>query len=356
MDYFPFLSFAGDHRKIGREYGRLAAEKIRHLADKSIEAMAETTGTSVETVKEQLGIFTEDYRRYCPHILGEIEGVAEGAGISFDEALLFRTRWDVSTALGTTEGCTSFAIAPVHTAPGKLIAGQNKDVGPSQTDNIVILRIIPSDGKPAMLNYAYYGMCEGPGINSRGLARFENSVWVKERERSVPVHMMKRCFQESESVDECIEWLKRFQADGVLGMSGNMTFGEAGGRTAALEIVPGEFRVHEPEDGILVHSNHLLHPELTALGVEDIQEEWRDTLKRQPRMQSLFSEKKGRIDVKTTGKVLSDHQGCPSSICRHEVENTSVAGLIAIPEDGLLYAYRGNPCEGVVKEYSLEDS
>ena len=34
MDHFPFLSFAGDHRKIGREHGRLAAEKIRHLADK----------------------------------------------------------------------------------------------------------------------------------------------------------------------------------------------------------------------------------------------------------------------------------------------------------------------------------
>ena len=206
-----------------------------------------------------------------------------------------------------------------------------------------------------MLNYAYYGMCEGPGINSRGLARFENAVWVKKRQRSVPVHMMKRCFQESESVAECIEWLKRFQADGVLGMSGNMTFGEAGGRTAALEIVPGEFRVYEPEDGILAHSNHLLHPGLRALGVEDIQGAWRDTVERQPRMHNLFSAKNGRIDVETAGQVLSDHQRHPVSICRHEDENASVAGLIAIPEDGLLYAFRGNPCEGAVKEYSLKD-
>ena len=273
---------------------------------------------------EQLGVFAKDYRRYCPHIIEEIEGVAEGAGISFDESLLFRTRWDVSTALGVTEGCTSFAIAPEHTADGKLIAGQNKDVGPSQIDNIVILRIVPSDGRPVMLNYAYYGMCEGPGINSRCLARFENSVWVETRESSVPVHMMKRCFQESGSVDECVKWLERFQADGVLGMSGNLTVGETGGRTVALEIVPGEFRVHEPEDGMLVHANHLLHPELKALAVEDIQKEWRDTLARQSRMQSLFSEKKGMIDIDTAGQVLSDHQEPPVSICRHEEENRSV--------------------------------
>ena len=57
----------------------------------------------------------------------------------------------------------------------------------------------------------------------------------------------------------------------------------------------------------------------------------------------------------TAGQVLSDHQEHPVSICRHEDENRSVAGLISVPEDGLLYAYRGNPCEGAVTEYSLED-
>ena len=355
MDHFPFLTLRGGYRQMGREYGRRAGEAIRRLGAGSVEAMAENAGTAVDDVRRQLDVFKEDYRRYCPHILEEIEGVGEGAEVSFDVALLFRTRWDVSTALGSVEGCTSFAIAPGHTASGKLIAGQNKDVGSAQINDIVILRIFPDDGKPAMLNYAYYGMCEGPGINSRGLARFENSVWVKQRARSVPVHLMKRCFQESGSVDECVEWLERFRGDGVLGMSGNMTFGEAAGRVAALEIVPGEYRVYEPDDGILTHSNHLLHPELKALGVEDIQDQWRDTLERQPRMQSLFSAQKGGIDVDFAGRVLSDHEGRPSSICRHEQDCSSVAGLIAVPEDGLLLAYRGNPCEGEVREYRLNE-
>lgn len=32
-----------------------------------------------------------------------------------------------------------------------------------------------------------------------------------------------------------------------------------------------------------------------------------------------------------------------------------MAGLIAVPEDGLLYVYRGNPCDGALEKHSLDD-
>ena len=63
----------------------------------------------------------------------------------------------------------------------------------------------------------------------------------------------------------------------------------------------------------------------------------------------------------TRGFMIGYSQGCYNGsfdnrgTYGYEQDCSSVAGLIAVPEDGLLLAYRGNPCEGEVREYRLNE-
>lgn len=357
---FPFFRLAGSYREMGEQYGRAARAMIRREAQGTIRAKARETGLKVEEVRRALERFWSDYQRYAPHILDEIEGVAAGAGISPEEALYLRCHWDIAPeALGISgvRGCTSFAVAPERTARGRLIAGQNKDVPWSRIRSVVILDLHPTGGAPASLNYAYVGICEGPGFNSRGLARLEHSLLLNvPQRRGVPSHLLKRLFSESSSIDECVAWVKRIRADRRLGLVGCMVFGECSGRVAAIEFARGDFRVVEGADGLLAHANDPLHPDLRPLDRSETDPLWADSRRRTARMMALLLDGGSRLDIPYLQHCLADHEGRPSSICRHQRSAATVAGLVCAPQEGVLWVSRGHPCRNPFVAYRMKQS
>jgi hypothetical protein len=352
---FPHFSFAGSHAEIGRAYGAACAQPIRDRVQRLRDQVERATGASWEASRKQLARYAEHYRRYCPHILDEIDGIAAGAEISLHEALLARTCWDLLAAHGSA-GCTAFVASGAHTVGGSLIGGQNKDVPAVQKTEVLILELHPS-GYPASINYAYFGMCEGPGMNDAGLMRFETATHVAESADAVPVHLLKRLLQESMSIAECEEWLRRLRADRLLGMAGAFTMGDASGRVAALEIVPGDYRVYEPPDGLLAHANHLLHPDLQPLDRIRDEDRWVDSLTRQPRMLDLMRAASDGIDAEhAITTMLADGGGAPGSICRRQDHAESIAGIVCVPAEGRMLVTYGLPSDGQVTEYTLRAS
>ena len=356
--HFPLYRFSGSHTDIGRGYGTAAREALQHRAEELPTEIAARSGRSLDDLQHQLDLFSEQYQRYAPHVLDEIRGIAAGAGIEPETALLFRCRWDVlATAAGRGSGCTSFVVAPEATASGGMIGGQNKDVPPRQLDDVVVTAFAPDDGRPAMLNYAYLGMAEGPGLNSAGLIKFENAIWAgRERSAAIPVHLLKRLFQESVSIAECVDWAERIRGDGLLGMTANMTLGDATGRLASLEIVPGDFRLWEPSGAIMAHANHLMHPDLAPLDRVDEQRAWIDSRTRQPRMQELLEQDDQRLDTDLARRALADRANPPGSICRITDESMTVAGVICEPAIGRLHISYGPPSEGRWAVHDLQPS
>ena len=51
--------------------------------------------------------------------------------------------------------------------------------------------------------------------------------------------------------------------------------------------------------------------------------------------------------------MLADHARYPESICRHETGLTSIASLVAEPDQGRLHIAVGNPCQHAFVAYSL---
>ncbi len=354
---FPFLRLAGSYREIGQQYGQAARGMIRREACDAIPIKARETGLKTADIYRQLDRFRRDYQRYAPRILEEIEGIAAGAGIAAETALFLRCRWDLvapQRAVYEGSGCTAFAVAPVRTSQGRLIAGQNKDVPRSRMSAVVILEIRPTGGAPASLNYAYAGMCEGPGFNSAGLARFENSLFLRMAPTdSVPSHLLKRLFSEAASIAECVDWVRRIHSDGRLGLTGSMLFGERSGRVAAIEFAPGDFRVVEATDGLLGHANDPLHPDFKPFDRSFADLEWWDSHRRTARMHTLLHAGGNRLDVSYLQGCLSDHDRRPHSICRHRRGMRTIASLICVPEENVLWVCRGYPCRHPYEAYRM---
>lgn len=350
---FPFFRLSGTYREMGEQYGRAARAEIQKEAEGAIASKALKASMRISDIQRLLAMYQGDYRRYAPHLLDEIEGVAKGAGITAEESLFLRCQWDISPAALAADGCTSFAVSPKRSATGKLIAGQNKDIATLRIHRVVILALHPRGGAPASLNYAYYGMCEGPGFNSHGLARFENSLFLDiPGRRTIPSHLLKRLFTESASIDECVEWVKRICAEGRLGFAGSMTFGERSGRVVALEMMPGEFRLVEGREGLIAHANDPLHPDFKPHDLTPTQKNWACSRRRTARLDALLRAGKP-LDVPYLRRCLADHDGRPRSICRHTRPATTIASLVCVPKDGVLWVSRGNPCRNPHVAYHL---
>ena len=70
-------------------------------------------------------------------------------------------------------------------------------------------------------------------------------------------------------------------------------------------------------------------------------------------MEALLTERQGEITLDQIKAALADHEGWPTSICRHESNVETIASLIAEPDQGRLHVAAGNACKTEFIAYSL---
>ena len=124
-------------------------------------------------------------------MLDEIRGLAEGASISFEHALLCQVRGEATRApLG--EGCTAFALTRSATVDGHALAGQNQDLPPEFSDLGIVLHIEPTDGRPRALTFTFAGQLGYMGTNEHGVSHFANGLADYEWKLGLPHYPLKR--------------------------------------------------------------------------------------------------------------------------------------------------------------------
>ncbi len=115
-----------------------------------------------------------------------------------------------------------------------------------------------------------------------------------------------------------------------------------------LEVTDKVVRVHEPENGILVRTNHFFAPDLQEIA--PTREEYRGTYDRHARASQMARERHGSIGAHDILRILSDHSELPvESICRHGLEGQSRTwgATINCPQDRTMSVILGNPCEQI---------
>jgi isopenicillin-N N-acyltransferase-like protein len=131
-----------------------------------------------------------------------------------------------------------------------------------------------------------------------------------------------------------------------------LILGDAQGAIANLELAVEEASVTRSNDGMLVHTNHFISPELAGID-RSIPS---SSCHRLERMTELLETADKPLVVEDLQGFFRDHAEYPGSICAHPREagaGKTVASLISEPAAGRLHATFGSPCERAYVTYTF---
>ncbi|MBM4076700.1 MAG: hypothetical protein FJ267_13810 [Planctomycetes bacterium] len=353
-DEYPFVHAEGPPRELGRLHGSKAKQQIAGFLD----FLSSSLRLSRESLRSRAGRFEPLFRQQCPHLLEEVDGLAEGAGIHRLDALAVQMRGELNEV--QDEACTALAVSRGKTSDREILIGQNSDNPPELKDYGYVLRLAPIHG-PRMLMWTFGGMIGYHGLNQSGVAHFANALGGGPRWKFALSHYpLKRLILEQTSLNG----VRQVMSSVPVCSNGNYVLCDGTGEITDIELTSeGPFEIGCDEEGIVVHSNHYrcsqhAREENFACGLPD-------SFDRLDRMTYLLRLKSGQLTLDDLKGFFADHLGFPLGICRHTHSGSNhamlsnrghtVASLIAQPDQGLLHVSRGNPCENRFVTYRLFD-
>jgi len=349
---YPLFRASGTARELGRQHGEQAAEQIRGM----IEFLAQSMRLSRESLQTRALKFQQLFQMVCPHLLEEIKGLAEGAKLPLADAIIVQLRGELGQV--TDGACTAFAVSGRQTAAGGTLIGQTSDTPPELMEFGYVLHLAPIN-RPAVLMWTFGGMIGYHGINAHGIAHFANALGGGPAWSFALSHYpLKRMILEQRSLAEVVTLMRRVR------VCSNGNYVLCDGHDGILDV---ELTSAGPEvlsaggDGCIVHANHYLCSAHAC--DENFAHSLPDSFRRQQRMTQLIGDRLGSLTVDDMKQLLADHDGHPTSICRHShsgpehgmlgPHGQTVAAIVAEPTRGKMHIARGNPCENSFVEYSL---
>ncbi len=350
MKEFKFIRLAApDSFGRGKEYGAQAAKEIGLCVETYREHFAHMQGLGWQDARDEAMRYLPLVSVALPEETEMLRGVAEGAGVDFEEIMVLNTRYEMLHY--PQNECTTFAVLREATRDGKVFIGQNWDQRPMVDAHAVLLHMTMEDGTKIM-GLTEAGQLPRNGVNSRGLGLAASSIKSSKDSRRVgiPGNFLRMRALRAKTFAEMTEVIAAFQRE----VAGNYCIASAAENLALdIEGIPGLPCVFLPENGIVTHANHILsHPELDTSNGRKFRGE---------RLGDLLRQRAGEITADVLKECLRDHHGFPKSICSHPEEGAddahriwkTVASLIYDLNTLELQVCRGNPCEESYKTYQL---
>ena len=338
---FPLVEVSGTAYNMGYQHGRQAGDLIRQY----LRWIEKETGMPRQQLCRNAQVFLPYIQALNPAYIEEIRGLADGADLSFDEALLCQARGEA--AYKNDDACSAFALTGEATVDGAPLAGQNQDLPPEYADVAVLLHVKPSDGRPRALIFTFAGQMGYSGMNQHGLALFANGLYDYKWQPGLPKYPLKRAVLEQETVGMAVEVLKTHPVCSA----NNIVLADGQGSVGDVEIRPeGAAVFADRHPHCCVHTNHHLTDNFTQYETFSLP----DSRHRLARMNHLVSEQWGHITVDSMKEILADHEDDPAAICRHGANGMhSISGYIAEPARGRLHVRRGHGCIGSWTSYEV---
>ncbi|GAA1929512.1 C45 family autoproteolytic acyltransferase/hydolase [Streptomyces durmitorensis] len=359
----PVIEISGTPVERGHQYGEAVRPQLHAALAYYEEAFGQSSGLTWSQVATRAARWTEPVRDYAPHLLEEMRGIAEGAGVDLTDILALNARgeviYDRSFAdMGATkekeepaEGCTSFAAYGEASGDGHVWAGQNWDWRAGVADTVVMLRVVQPP-HPTLIMQVEAGQIGRQGANSAGIAlnanglggRFDDAI-------GLPQTVVRRSVLDQHSITDALEVLCRTRAH----IASNALLTCREGFAVDLETTPAGHGWMYPTDGLLVHGNHY-QAGIPAAIAADYRPMSSDSLVRVPRAEqglgALRSSTGADESRKLIKQAMSDHLGHPESLCTHpdprkpEIKHwmTLVSSCVDLTS-GDYHVTAGTPCD-----------
>lgn len=116
---FPLIEVSGSSYEMGYQHGSQAT----YLIQRYLLLIEQLTGKSRDLLCRNAMTFLPFIQNLSPAYVEEIRGLADGAGITLEEAVLCQARAEAGRV--PDGGCTAFVVTGEATANGQPLAGQN---------------------------------------------------------------------------------------------------------------------------------------------------------------------------------------------------------------------------------------
>ena len=361
---FAYVQARGGYREIGRAVGEAAREQIAAALAYYREHFPAMAGMEFTVAEGCAQEYLKCARRYLPHYVEELEGMAEGACQSFWALMVpncgeeFTCDADGSDpAPGAPGGrrpapagrrCTGVAVC--H--GGRHVVGHNMDWYAVDVDKNVLFDLTMPDGA-RLLTIAGVPYLPMLGMTSHGIASVSNSVYCNDARVGVPNAFVRRWVLEAASIREGRE--RACLAARARGS--NHLWADRTGAISDLETSATASAGVESDDR-LAHTNHYVAADMAPFEASQ-QQESRDRLRRAQELLDVGLAR-GGDPVAVVAAGLRDHANAPDAICGHPAgrsprpdESVTVASMICDLDNGRLYACAGPPCENPYRVFDI---
>lgn len=294
-------------------------------------------------------------REWTPEVLEQLRGMADGAGIPFDQVLAvtcyYEKSFDVDT-VAVADKCTSFLASGRATRDGKVILAQTNDedlVEMLWELDVTEHHVDPATGREALV-YTHPGVPAMMGMNNRGLAVLWTYIDNGQLGHGVPTTAIIRHVLECDSADEALGFLRAVPHD----VPNEFGIGDKSGTMYCVECFPNAVHVGAEPD-LMVHTNHNVYsPEEEEASVSPT------TRYRFANMRRLCEESFGRIDAELAREFLRFHddEDIRGNICVHPRAGApwrvSMASMVFELSDGRMSIAHGPACENEFRSYEFE--
>lgn len=352
MAEIPAVELSGSPFERGKRHGREFATEIRENKEFYLDYF-DTRG--IENARDYADDVIDEFTDQHGEFIEEMEGVAEGAGLSLTDVGLINFRHTIfysADEAPENEGCTSFGIGPEATDGAHTYVGQNWDWKLGVNELVMTVR---QRSKSDFVALTEAGLVGGKmGMNEAGIGFAVNGLNTPvdgADPTRIPSHIRSRQILDAKRLDQAVEAI----VGSPRPTSRNYLLGQATGEIINIETTPTDSFYSHPRDGILTHTNHFVTAESVTSTLE---RRVPHSITRRARATRLFETCERLVTKADIKRVLQDHVGKPKSICRHQTDGAPTdsgtrASLVFDLSAGVAYIANGPPCEHAYAEYHL---
>lgn len=197
--------------------------------------------------------------RRFPRHWQELQGMAEGLGLPFDDVFAWNCRGDVWAM--APDGCTTVLLPGVPGGQAWPVLAHNEDGHAGLRPGCVLAEVRPAGGK-AFTAFVYPASLPGHtfAVTEAGLVQTVNNIRAQNADDGLPRMVLARATLDCESIDAAVSLIEHAPRAGAF----HLSLAQAGDpRLVSLEFT------HSGCSAIaaarpLCHANHLVHPALAG--------------------------------------------------------------------------------------------
>ncbi len=339
----PIVEAQGTHREIGQQIGGACQAGIR----KTLAGLRDDlpAGVTWENMLQQSQRYLEFSRQVYPQYVEELEGVAAGAEVPFEEVFLSMCEelWEAAA----WRGCTDMAARGHATKDGSTLIAHTNDLLPRAEEHLVLLKVQAGD-EPEFLGISSGGIAISAGFNTAGISLTGNQLDNNDIRPGVPRLLIVRAILASrhlsQAMDHCLLPQRASSYNNVLADTSGEVYSMEGSATDCEPIYI--------EGDILAHANHYVSPAMRHFEAD--RNSIGNSVLRHNRALRLLRENYGQLTPELFQTLLSDHAGYPTSICKHGTETVTVFSIVIQLEQLRAWIGLGRACQTEYVEYQLE--